>query len=107
MAKQLISVLEARNHHWSTRMNAAMGLRAYGDEESHEALLRAVEKDDHFLVRLHSCESLLVRWKAEQNSVHSHPEIRKLVYDPGDEDPIKDKAERGREAVKLLLELKK
>jgi hypothetical protein len=56
-AKQLISVLEARNHHWSTRMNAAMGLRAYSDEESDEALLRAVERDDHFLVRLHSCDS--------------------------------------------------
>jgi len=106
MAKVLISVLEARGQHWSTIMDAAMGLRAFKDKESEEALLRAVEGENHYLVKCHSCESLLVRWGVEPSKIQWHPAIFGLIGDVREEDAIKDKAERGREAVRLLNQLK-
>ena len=104
MAKELISVLEEQDLHWGTRLKAAMGLRAFKDKESEEALLRAVEGQDDYLVRFHSCESLLVRWGVEPSDISLHPAIFSLICE---EDASKDKAEGGREAVRLLNQLKK
>jgi HEAT repeat protein len=106
MAKELVSVLEAQALHWGTKINAAMGLRAFKDKESEEALLRAVEEQDQYLVKYHSCGSLLVRWGVEPSDISRHPAIFSLIRDVREEDTIKDEAERGREAVRLLNQLK-
>jgi len=107
MAKELIFVLEAQHLHWRAKINAAMGMRSFKDKESEEALLRAVEGEDTYLVRYHSCESLLVRWGIKPSAISRHPAIFNLIRDVREEDAIKDKAERGRETVRLLNQLKK
>jgi hypothetical protein len=107
MSKELVSVLLAQDLHWGAKLNAAMGLQAFDDQESEDALLKAVEGPDHYLVKHHSCQSLLARWKVEPSSLHSHQEILGLVRDVREEDAIKDKAERGKEAVRRLKQLKK
>jgi hypothetical protein len=106
MAKELISVLEAQDLHSGANVDAAIGLRSYKDKESEKALLRAVEGQG-YLVRYHSCESLLVRWGIEPSGISSHQEIFSLIRDVREEDAIKDIEERGREAVRLLNEIKK
>jgi hypothetical protein len=107
MARQLIAVLEAQNQHWSTRMEAAVGLRDYEDEESETALLAAIERDEAFLVRLHSSDSLLVRWKVEKNNIHLHRDIIDLLRNVRTDDAIQERGERGREAIGMLNQLRK
>jgi hypothetical protein len=106
MAKELISVLQAEDLHWGPKINAAMGLKDYADKESEEALLKAVEGQDNYLVKYHSSQSLLARWAVEPSSISSHPAIFNLIREAREGDVIKDQIERGREAVRLLNELK-
>ena len=105
-AANLISVLDNRNTHWGPRINAAMGLRQFKSLESEEALLRAVELEDEYLVRYHSCESLLARWGVQPPSISLQKPIFALICDAQEDDVMKDKSERGRKAVGLLQELK-
>ncbi|OCK74317.1 hypothetical protein K432DRAFT_386879 [Lepidopterella palustris CBS 459.81] len=107
MSKELISVLETQDLHWGVKFSAASALRDFKDKDSEEALLRAVEGHEHYLVKYHACDSLLRRWELESLGTMSHPAIFELIRTPRDGDTIQDEEERGREAVRLLRELKK
>jgi HEAT repeat protein len=108
MAKEMISVLEAPGVHWGVTMKAAIGLREFNDQESEDALLRAVEsKDNDYLVKYHACESLLSRWGVESSSISSHRGIFGLIGDAQQGDEILDNAERGMEAARRMKALKK
>jgi hypothetical protein len=106
MAKELVSVLEDQNLHWGTKMNAAIGLRDFDDRESEEALLRAVEAENDYLVKYHASSSLLVRWKVKASSISSYPEIFSLLSEAPGQGVMQNKAERGAEAARLLKQLK-
>ena len=107
LAKELVSVLEVQDLHWGTKIDAAIGLRTFKDKESEEALLGAVEGQDDYLVKYHSCETLLVRWGVRPSSISSHPAIFSLIRDVREGDSIQDMGKRGVEAVRFLNRLKK
>ncbi len=105
-ANQLISVLGTQDIHWGPKIDAAMGLRQFRSQDTENALFRAVERDDEYLVKYHSCESLLVRWGIQPPSISSHATIFALICDVKEGDAITDQRERGKEAVRLLKGLK-
>jgi HEAT repeat protein len=105
ISRELIEVLEKTDSPWSTRITAAIGLKDFGDAASEQALLKAVENDKDYLVRYHSCDSLLLRWGVEPPQISSHSDIFKLICDPREGDAIMDLPTRGREAVVLLEKL--
>ncbi len=105
-AHQLISVLDTQGIHWGPKIDAARGLRQFKSQETEDALLRAVERDDEYLVKYHSCESLLVRWGIQPPSISSHATIFALICDVKEGDAITDQRERGKEAARLLKGLK-
>lgn len=72
LSKELVEVLEDGSLHWGVRIDAAIGLREFGDEISERALRQAVEHDGKYLVRYHASESLLQRWRVVPSTVASH-----------------------------------
>ncbi|KAE9372845.1 hypothetical protein N431DRAFT_558552 [Stipitochalara longipes BDJ] len=80
-AESLIEVLKSTHLHWSTGMDAAIGLREFTGEGSEQALLDTVEHELHYLVRCNAVNSLMVRWKVTpENKVQR--EISELIARP-------------------------
>ncbi len=91
---------------WSSRMDAARMLRYYNTPEIVEALFDSVEDAD-YLVRNHSCESLLHIHRLPA-SISEYKEIFAEIivdYDVEDEESIKDAREHYKKAAKMLREL--
>lgn len=82
-----------------------MGLNIFRGKESEKALLRAVEGDPDYSVRVHAHNTMLSRWKIEVTQEESD-ELYRFVRDPCENDAMQDKAARGREAVRVLKELR-
>jgi hypothetical protein len=80
LAENLIDVLK-KGSHWSEKMQAAISLRQFSNEASEQALLDAVEHEVPFLVRLHSFQSLMARWKVRADDKESK-EIEGLIARP-------------------------
>ena len=73
LANELVEVLEDPSLFWSEQMNAAIGLRDFGDLGSERALLDAIKHNNEYLVRYHASESLLRRWHVTPSSIREHP----------------------------------
>lgn len=78
MAAEISAVLARMALHWGERIDAAMALRHFADDESERALLAAID-DDEYLVRYHACDSLLVRWRVKPSDVGQHRDIFALI----------------------------
>lgn len=107
LSTELIEVLEDGSLHWGIRIDAAIGLREFGNDISERALLRVVEHDGKYLVRYHASESLLQRWRVVPLTISSHDDIFKLICAPNDGPINADEQARLSEAVVLLKKLRK
>lgn len=103
LAACLVEVLQSPLH-WSSRIDAAMGLRSFSGADDEAALLLAVEQDPEYLVRYHACDSLLARWGIEPTDVSKHPEIFARVCGPKDDAPLEAHDLEGFREARALLE---
>jgi hypothetical protein len=106
LSKELVDVLESGSF-WGVRIEAAIGLREFGDEVSERALRKAVEHDGTYLVRYHASESLLKRWGVDPSTISKHGEIFKLIGSPSNGPINADEQACLSEAVVLLEKLRK
>ncbi|MDF1539310.1 MAG: HEAT repeat domain-containing protein [Candidatus Thorarchaeota archaeon] len=91
---------------WSDRMDAARLLRNYDTLEVIEALYDSISDAD-YLVRNHTCESLL-QIHGLPESISTHKEIFQEItvdYDSNDEASITNAKEHYRRAAQMLSEL--
>ena len=61
LMKEIILVLNSQILHHSVKIKAVIGLRDFKSRESEAVLLRAVARNEEYLVQYYSCESLLIR----------------------------------------------
>lgn len=106
LAAELIIVLQGPDH-WSTRIDAAIGLREFSGSDDEAALLETVEKDPDYLVRYHAAESLLVRWKVDPPDLSKHDAIFGLIVSAEDKPLTPDDFARFKKARALLERFKK
>jgi hypothetical protein len=106
LAKELIEVLQNGSLHWGDQMNAAIGLRDFGDSESELALLCAIAHNGNFLVRYHANQSLLHRWRVTPPDTERR-EIFELIPSPQNGVVAADAQTRLSEATVRLEKLRK
>jgi len=107
LANELVEVLEDPSLFWSQQMNAAIGLRDFGDPGSERALLDAIQHNVDYLVRYHASESLLQRWHVTPPDISKHPDIFELISKPDENMPAAERDPLLSEAVTRLKRLRK
>ncbi|MBL8992879.1 MAG: hypothetical protein JNM63_06030 [Spirochaetia bacterium] len=106
LSAELIAVLQGPDH-WSTRIDAAIGLREFRGAVDESALLDSIEKDPDYLVRYHSGESLLVRWNINPPDLSKHDGIFGLLVTSEDKELTPEDFAKFKKARELLQALKK
>jgi hypothetical protein len=87
LAPVLIEVLRGTDCGWSSRIDAAMGLRHFCGPGDEAALLEAVAMDPDYLVRNHAAESLLARFRVVPREIAAHRAIFGDLCGPTDGAP--------------------